>query len=339
MAFTDFFRQQILALELRFSRLSTPLERLPLLRHLHRGVTADVRLLDAPEGIGIGLSIEFLSPYLHLPVEVKKSQIGIDEAGEEFRPSAFRFFDWHSWTHIDGNIEWCGERRVTANDNDLSVITGFDYRPVDINPYPDNFGLRLAEGVDGTIEVLSNDNVVSARFQPHYWIIAPGNEARRITAIKDTELAMVIVSLSELGTGNPDLYETAIRRIIEWLNFKQQKRSPEITLLTFLIYIRDWGPLGMEPMFGGIKEILNQSRISGVERILFDFYADNWGVRNNKNGRMIAIKILEAFGTKKALFTLMSISDYVRNHAIPPEEMTLIERAINALKENKKVDV
>ena len=332
MDFAQLFRRRVLSLELQLSRLSTLFGRLPLLRHLHRGVTADIRLLDDPGDSGMLLSVGFRSPYLHLPVEVLKSQIGADEGDGRFRPSAFRFFDWHSWKHMDGAVEWHGERGEDVRSDSCRVIEGFSYRAEGIGRSPGNFGLRLAEGVEGTVQVLAGGGIITARFQPHYWMIEPGSTTRPITAISDTELATVIVSLAELGTGNPETHEKTIGRMMEWLSFRQHKGGSERALLTLLAYVRDWAPLGMEPMFEGLAEVLVRSRIASMERILFDFYADNWGIRNNRHGRMISVKILKAAGTEKALFTLELISDYVRNHAIPPDEDAFIGRAIAELK-------
>lgn len=334
MGASTWIRQHALSLELRFIHRTAFLGKIPLLRIFHRNVTADVWVLGPEENVALGFVVQFKTPYLHLPVELKKSQIGHEGAGQEFTPSAFRFFDWQSWAHIQGRIEWQDERRVDIDGEEVTVITGFSYRTDDIHTPLENFGLRLAEGVEGHANVLWNRAIVELKFEPLYWMFEPKNGAYAVVAIKDTELAMLIVSLSEIGSGNPRVYGNAVDRLEEWTAFKLQKKSPEKALLEFLRHIRDWGPLGMEPLFGGLKEVLERLGFVDKERVLFEFYADNWGFWDKRHGRLLVIKILEALGTKKALFTLEAISDYVKNQAIPSEELELIRGTIDRVGEN-----
>jgi len=290
--------------------------------------------MNPEENVVVAFIVQFKTPYLHLPVAVVKSQIGHEDADREFSPSAFRFFDWHSWAHIEGSIEWHGEHRTDINGERVVVVTGFSYRIHAIRTPVEHFGLRLAEGVEGTAKVLYNHAITRMKFEPLYWMLDPKNDTYNIVAIKDSELAALIVSLSEIGSGNLRVYSKAVDRLEEWATFKLKRKGPEKALLEFLRCIRDWGPLGMEPLFPGLKEVLERLRIADKERILFDFYADNWGVWNNPDGRLLAVKIMEALGTKNALFALEAISDYVKNQAVPPEDLKLIQRAIDRVGDN-----
>lgn len=330
----DWVRQYALSLELRIVSRASFLSKIPLLRVFQHNVTADVKVLSPEGNDGLGFFVEFKTPYLHLPVEVKKTQIGFENRNQEFTPSAFRFYDWHSWAHITGRIEWHGERQLDIKGEEVSVITGFSYWIYDLPTPLENFGLRLAEGVEGTAWILYNFEMVRVQFEPLYWMLEPNNGTWNVVAIKDTELAMLIVSLSEIGSGNPQVYGKAVERLEQWTKFKLQREGPEKALLDFLRHIRKWGPLGMEPLFAGLKEVLERLPIADKERILFDYYADNWGVRNNRHGRMLVVKILQAMSTEKALFTLETISDYVKNQTIAAEELELIRSAVDRVRDN-----
>ena len=328
MVVSGWFRQYALALELWFIDFISFVSKIPLLRVFHRNVTADVRVLSPETNVVVGFTVQFRTPYLHLPIEVRKSQIGHETADREFLPAAFRFFDWDSWVHIKGGIEWHGEHQVDIKGEKIPVVTGFSYKIHGMQAHSENCGLRLAEGVEGTAWILRNRTIVRVKFEPLYWMLEPTNNTFNVVTIKNTELATLIVSLSEIGSGNPKSYAKAVERLEEWARFKLKGKASEKALLEFLKHIRDWGPLGMEPVFPGLKEVLERLGMVDKERILFDFYADNWGVRDNRHGRLLAIKILEALATLKALIALEAISDYVKNQAVAQDEMELIRGAV-----------
>ncbi len=76
--------------------------------------------------------------------------------------------------------------------------------------------------------------------------------------------------------------------------------------------------------------------IVDAERILFDFYADNWGPRDNQNGRLLAVKTLEALRTAKARRALEAISAYVKNQKISSEELKMVRSAVRTCAETPK---
>lgn len=197
----------------------------------------------------------------------------------------------------------------------LKRLLASDWQKVSKEP-PRSCGIRL---------------IVRVKFAPLYWMIEPKNSSHNVVAIKDTELAMLIVSLSEIGSGNRQVYSKAVERLEEWVTLKSQRKGTEQALLVFLMSIRDWGPLGMEPLYGGLKEVMERLPLPDKERVLFDFYADNWGVRNNWNGRLLTVKTLQALSTEKALFTLTAISKYMKNQAVSPEELVVIQAAVDAI--------
>jgi len=88
----------------------------------------------------------------------------------------------------------------------------------------------------------------------------------------------------------------------------------------------------MEPLFYGLKEVLDRLQIPDQERIYFEFYADNCGVGDNRFGRLLAVNMLEALGTEKARATLTGIYDFTKNQDVQPEELELIQRVIRELK-------
>jgi len=94
-----------------------------------------------------------------------------------------------------------------------------------------------------------------------------------------------------------------------------------------LRYIRNWAPLSMEPLYGGLVEILDRLGIDNKERVLFEYYADHWGVRDDKNGRLLAVRTLEALGTDASRSALREILTYVRNRVLEPGELALIQTA------------
>ena len=321
MPLKDAIDQRVLSLELGLSRLTAHLQGIPLLRRLHRAVSAEIGLTRA--GARLGVSVDFRSPYLWRPVRVARSQVG-DQEADRFVPAAFRLFDWHTWIHIDGRVTWRGSLRAGGESGDEESILGFDYEVRLPSPPPSTLGLRLAEGVEGHVRLFDGITLRTTAFQPQYWVMEPLADSGRVTAIRDTELAMLIVSLSELGSDNPGTHAKAVDRLEHWARFKLQKRGGERVLLELLAGTRDWGPGGMKPMFQGIAEVLERLEIHDQERVLFDFYADNWGVRNNPAGRALVVKILGSLGTGAALATLRSIAGYVENRAMPPEELALI---------------
>ncbi len=324
MSFKESIHQRMLSLELGLSRLTARLQGIPLLRRLHRAVSAEVGLTRT--GAGLRVSVDFRSPYLWRPVRVARSQVGEQEGGR-FVPAAFRLFDWQTWKHMDGRAAWRGPMGAAGEE----AVQGFSYEVRLPSPPPSTLGLRLAEGVEGLVRLFDGRTVRTTAFQPQYWVIEPLVGSGRITAIRDTELAMLIVSLSELGSDNPETHAKAVDRLEHWARFKLQKRGGERVLLELLAGTRDWGPGGMNPMFRGIAEVLGRLQIRDQERVLFDFYADNWGVRNNPAGRALVVKILGSLGSGAALATLRSIAGYVENRAMPPEELALIARTLGEM--------
>lgn len=331
---SDWIRRSVLSLELRFSDRTSFFGKVRLLRVLHRNVTADVRMLGVKKNVALGFAVQFKTPYLHLPIAVVKGHIGHEDTNREFSPAAFRFFDWHTWAHIKGRIEWQGEHQLDVEGNKLTVVNGFSYWIHEVRTPLENFGLRLAEGVEGSAKVLLDREIIRVKFEPLYWMFEPKHDSYSIIAINESELAAFIVSLSEIGSGNPRVYDKAIARLEEWATFTLDQNSSEKALLQFLQYVRDWGALGMEPLFDGLKEVLERLHIEDKERILFEFYADNWGVRNNWHGRLLAVKLLGALGTRRALIALESIFDYVKNQAVPANELEVVKGTINRVENN-----
>jgi hypothetical protein len=335
----DCIRQRALSLELRFIHWSSFLERIPLLRYLHRNVTADIDIFGRDENVAIGLRIKFITPYLNLPVAVEKTQIGSDNVERRFTPTAFRFFDWHSWTHIEGNIDWEEARTVEVKGTKTQVITGFVYKISDISVPAEHYGLRLAEGVDGTARVLLGGKIERMKFGPVYWMLEPTDTKHNVVAIYDNDLMALIVSLSTIGSGNRQVYSQAIDQLEEWIAFKLGRRHPEKTTLALLRYVRDWGPLRLEPLFYGLKEVLERLQVPDLEKIYFEYYADNCGVGDNRFGRLLAVNMLEAMGTRKARVALIEIYKLSKNQDIQPEELKMIKKAIRAIahKKNKRL--
>jgi len=338
MIISDWMRQRALSLELRFIRCSSFLERIPLLRHLHRNVTADLEILSREENMSTELRIKFLSPYLNLPVAVEKTQIGYEEKDCGFMPTAFRFFNWHSWTHIEGKIAWEGLRQVDVKGARTEVVTGFVYKVSDMSLPAENYGLRLAEGVDGVARILCSGEIKRMKFEPVYWMLEPKDTKYHVVAIHDNDLMVLIVSLSSIGSGNKLVYKKSIRQLEDWVAFKLGRKHPEKMALELLRYVRDWGPLRMDPLFYGLKEVLERLHVPDQERIHFEFYADNSGVVDNRHGRLLAVNMLKAVGTGKARVALNAIYDYTKNQNIQPEELELIQRAISAVDKNLQED-
>ncbi len=326
-------QQRIASLELLISGSTHFLDRTPLLRIFRRQVTAEVSMLAEETNIAVGFRVEFKTPYLHLPVEIDKIQIGSEENQLGFRPAAFRFFDWQSWAHMSGEIGWLRERQVEVSGETHDFVSGFEYRVADVPTASDNLGIRLAEGIDGTVSVLVNRDIRQMKFEPVYWMLERGEHGYHIVAINSNELMVLIVSLSEIGSGNEQIYDKMIARLTDWVRLSFKGKSQERAMLAFLVYVRDWGPLGMEPLYRGLKDVLTRLNITGAERILFDFYADNWGLRDNRHGRLLAVKTLEALETHEAHRALEAISAHTKSQNIPPEESQLIRNAIRSYEE------
>jgi len=291
-------------------------------------------MLSREEDISIGFRIKFRTPYLNLPVAVEKTQIGYEDKEGRFTPTAFRFFDWHSWTHIEGRIDWEGARPVNVKGTRTEVITGFVYKISEMSVPAENYGLRLAEGVEGTAKILWGGEIERMKFEPVYWMLEPRDTKYHVVSIYDNDLMVLIVSLSSIGSGNKLVYSKSIRQLEDWIAFKLGRKHPEKIALEFLRYVRDWGPLRMEPLFHGLREVLESLHIPDQERIHFEFYADNSGVVDNRYGRLLAVNMLKAVGTEKARVALNAIHDYTKNQNIEREELELIQRAISAVGRN-----
>ncbi len=331
MRSSERLRRRILAAELRCSRCLSFLKGIPLLRHLHRSVTAGVEMLDPKEHIAIGFRIKFLSPYFHLPVAVEKTQIGYNENNGRFTPTAFRFFDWHSWNHIEGMMAWEGAHTVVVKSASVEVITGFVYSISELAVAAENYGLRLAEGADDTIRIADDNAIQRVSFEPGYWMLEPQGSKYDVVAIHDNDLMVLIVSLSSVGSGKQRVYEKSIQQLEDWIAFNLRSKNPERLALELLRYVRDWGPLRMQPLFPGLVDVLQRLHIPNQEKILFDFYADNFGMSDNRNGRLLAVSMLQALGTDKARAALNTIYDYSKNREIKPAELRRIQNAIQAV--------
>jgi hypothetical protein len=305
---------------------------------MHRNITADLEILSREENISIGLRVKFITPYLNLPVAVEQTQIGYKDKDRRFTPAAFRFFDWHSWMHIEGKISWEGARPVDVKGTRTEVITGFVYKISDMSVPAENYGLRLAEGVDGAARILCSGEIKRMKFEPVYWMLEPRDTKYHVVAIYDNDLMVLIVSLSSIGSGNKLVYNKSIRQLEDWIAFKLGRKHPEKIALELLRYVRDWGPLRMDPLFYGLKEVLERLHVPDQERIHFEFYADNSGVVDNRHGRLLAVNMLKAVGTEKARVALNAIYDYTKNQNIQPEELDLIQGAISGVDKNLQED-
>lgn len=328
---SDWVRRRTLALELRLIRSTSLFDRIPLLRHLHRNITAHVEPLGDGKDTAAGVRVRFMTPYLHLPIEVDKTQVGHEDRERGFTAAAFRYFDWLSWTHIEGAIEWIGARTVDVNGRPVDVIRGFVYRAsANLSPN-EHIGLRVAEGVEGTVRVLWGRRIRSMRFEPVHWMLLPAAGQRCVLPIKDMRLTALIVSLSVIGGGDPQGHAKAIERLEGWIRYTLGGSNPQRTALAFLRFVRDWGPLGMEPLFLGLKEVLERLRIPDQEKMLFEFYAGNCGIWDNRQGRLLAVKMLQALGTAEARLVLHAIHNYARHRETKAEELELIQGAIGAV--------
>jgi len=338
MSLFNSFKKWLLRMELRYLQNQLFPDRISWLRVFNRRITADIELTNSNETGDIRFRIDFHTPYFRLPVAVEKTQIGRVTSDGLLQPASFRFFDWNSWAHMDGAVQWHAEQISSAGGAATEFIEGFSYSVRNIPFGTENLGIRLAEGVAGTVRVLTDGGLVQFRFDPGYWMLEPCQSGYKIVPISDPELMVLIVSLSEIGSGNQRRYGSAMQHLHQWVGLKLGGKSKEQTLIEFLKYVRDWGPLGMEPLFHGLGEMLRQLELQNQEHVIFEFYADNWGVRNNWHGRLLAVRILEVLATKKAASALNAIYDYVKNRSIEAEELDIIIRAMRCMPEKNSTD-
>ena len=80
----------------------------------------------------------------------------------------------------------------------------------------------------------------------------------------------------------------------------------------------------MEPLYPGIRDVLKQLQVVDLERELFDFVADHWGIRSNRNARVLAMKLLGTLNTKPAKAALDAIYLFMRHRCVTGEELDLI---------------
>jgi len=85
--------------------------------------------------------------------------------------------------------------------------------------------------------------------------------------------------------------------------------------------------LGMAPLYRGLVEILDRLQVPDRERILFEYFADQVGVRDNRNGRLLAVRTLEALATDASRAALREILTYVQNRGLEPAEIVLLRGA------------
>lgn len=324
----------LLSLEMRFICFAAFLKRFPAFRSLHRNVTADLVIQEPREDFAVAFTVDFRSPYFQLPVSLEKTQIGEIDPQGRFQPSSFRFFDWQTWMHIDGCIEWRGERRVQAEGEEVEFITGFSYRVAKLPPVNASLGLRLAEGVESMVRVSCGEKIARVKFDPVYWLLEPTGHSFRPVAIKNTKLMGLIVPLFDLGRGDPRVFDRAVDRLQQWAELNLDNRKPFRPVWPFLRYITRWGPLGMKPMFRGVGLVLERLQVSDVERQLYDFFADNWGFRGERNGRLLAVMLFEALATARAKVALEEIDALVRNEGIEADELDLIHAAVRSVQTN-----
>ena len=164
-------RRWALLLDLALIGLTSGLARIPLLAGLHRGVTADVEILPSGANADMRLRVSFRSPYLSLPLQVERSQIGSVAEDGRFKPAAFRFFDWQTWRHIDGDIDWTDVHRQHMAGETVELVTGFTYRVSHIPASAEVLGLRVAEGVEGTARIWKGGQISAMKFDPGYWML------------------------------------------------------------------------------------------------------------------------------------------------------------------------
>lgn len=316
-----------MAMELLIIRKTASLRRIPLLKKIHRGITARIYLHDSEADPGLFLQVDFETPFLHLPVEIDETQIGIQEKTGAFQPGSFRFFDWHSGLHMEGRIFCQSERNAMVDGKQTILASGFSYLITDPPPNVGILGLRIAEGIPGSIRFLWRNAIATMPFDPGYWMLEKTDEGYRILAIRDDELLQLIVSLSGIGAKEEALRKEAIQQLWEWVEFHGSGMDPELRMLDLLCHVRDWGPVGKPELYPGLGQILERLQVRGKEKVLFEFFADNWGIRDNRNGRLLAIGLLEQLGTDAAGAALWELHRYARNRTSDAGELTLIQDA------------
>ncbi len=321
---------RLLLLELQFICRTAFLKRVPVVRSLHRKITADLNILKTQEDLAVAFTVRFRSPYFRLPVPLEKAQIGEITPDGGFQPTSFRFFDWQTWAHIEGVVEWCGEHRVQAEGEEVDFITGFSYRVAELPAFAGNLGLRLAEGVEGMVRVSCGAKIARVQFDPVYWLLEATGLTFRPVPIRSNKLMGLIVPLFDLGRGDPRVFDSAVDRVQRWAELNLDDRKPFRQVLPFLRHITRWGPLGMKPAFRGIVLTLERLQVPEIEQHLFDFFADNWGVWGNRNGRLLAVRLLEALATERAKAALKTIIELVRNQEIAADELDLIRTAVGS---------
>jgi hypothetical protein len=321
-------RQQLVFFELAFICRTAFFKRIPVLRRLHRGVTADITVIEAQHD-GAEIRIDFRSPYFGLPVSVDAAQIGAIDPRQRLQPAAFRFFDWQTWSHIDGTVDWRGERSVQVKGDDVDFITGFEYRIPKLRRLAGNLGLRLAEGIEATVRIACGMKVARVPFEPAYWLLEATADGFRPVPIQSNKLMGLIVALFDLGSDEPAVSANAVDRLQQWAELNLDSKKPFRRVSLLLRYIRDWGPLGRKPMFAGVVLVLQRLQVQEPARHLFDFFADNWGVRNNPSGRLLAVRLLEALADERSQRALLAILELVNNQDIAPRELDRLHAAID----------
>jgi hypothetical protein len=317
-------RDAILLIESLFVCNAVFLKRVPLLRFLYRSVTADLRVLPFEGGVAVKFEVEFRSPYFRIPVSVDMGQVGLVKSRQWFEPGAFRLFDWQTWAHIDGNVEWHGERRTQSKGQQRDLITGFTYQVRELPKGIGNLGLRLAEGVESNVRIACGRTIAPVSFEPVFWLLESTAQGFRPVPIKSNKLIGLVVPLFEIGTGNRSAAVSAVTSLRQWVEHNLGSEKPFTRTRELLGYLRDWGPLGMEPLYPGIQDLFEQLQVTDLERELFDFVADNWGVRSNRNGRVLAVRLLGTLHTDAANAALQAIYELVRFGGIDSDELDLI---------------
>jgi hypothetical protein len=317
-------RDAILFIDLFLACHTAFLKRIPVLRLLYRTVTADLLILPPVGGVALGFKVEFRSPYFRVPVSVDKSQIGQAKMEQWLEPGAFRLFDWQTWAHIDGSVEWHGERCMFSKGQQLDLITGFGYRVPELPEGIGNLGLRLAEGVEGNLRIGCGSALAQVSFEPGFWLLDATLRGFRPIPIKSYKLMGLIVALFDIASGNRRIAGRAVSRLRQWVECNIGAEKPFTGTRKFLGYVRDWGPLGRGPLCQGIIDVIEQLQVADIERELFDFVADNWGIWSNRNGRVLAVRLLGTLNTRPAKAALEAIYEFVRHGDVSDEELHLI---------------
>lgn len=330
MSTADWIQARVVPLELTLAARLTGLRRIPFLRCLCRTVTARLRLeIEQASGATL-LYLDFQTPWLRLPVTVDQTQIGTECAGPAphvLEPASFRFFDWHSWQHIDGFVTWIGAQETQLDHQPVRLIKGLIYRVETLPSGLGNLGLRVAEGVENLIRVRRGGVLISMRFEPGYWLLEPVANGYRQVAICRDELMTLIVSLSEIGSEDAEVHRRGVEHLWSWVRFHLGEQQPQRALKRLIQAVKDWGPLALAPLYTGLQEIIERLQIPDQEQILFDLYADHWGLRGDPSIRLILLHLLVALDTEAARSALQDLSDYTRNRSLEPAEFALLRAA------------